>query len=437
MRSLVARLTPAVLVAWIVLAALVPRLSPLRPVYLVNTYLLLPALFGAALLDCVLRSRRRWALRVRVSDAGLALFGLVAVASIALQHDPGAVVRQNLADLWRTFVVPVAAFWAIRLTRPREKGLASWAVPLAALCAIELAVGLLAWLDPPALPSFWPGSIQETGGVRITGTLPQPDLYAAVMVFCATTLANLGAGAASRLTRSLAGGGIALAFTGVFLSFSRASWLGGLLALAILVANYGRKLAVPCVVIVLAVVGLSRVHEGTARLPASGPATAAPARENESYATTRLTMTWTIRDRIVLDVAGLKMFLRRPLLGWGFGSYDRHAHEFVAKVGPFVPTEWDKNEAASHCTHLSILAEMGVLGYGLLALPAARLVGAMVHRRKTLWRDRPLVGLWAIAIFLAVVSLLVDLRYVALSLGLGGLVLGLIAVRVDADEPER
>lgn len=435
----VSRLTPLILIFWVLIGTLIPRVLPVRAIYLVNSYALVPVLAGVALLDQVLRRWGRRTFRIEASDAALGGFLLWAVASIALQDQPHAVLWQDFVGLWRTFVIPAAAFWVIRLTRLDERDLANWVVPLAALCVVELAVSLLAWFQPAWLPGFWSGSIQEMGGVRIVGTLTQPDVYAAVLVFSATVLAVSGMMAVSGLTRFLANSGIVLAFTGVFLSYSRASWVGGLAALAVLAASCGRKIIVPCVVLALAVTGLARArgHGGNLPVPAGlvGPAAAAPARENESYATTRLMMTWTIRDRIVLDAAGLKLFLRKPLLGWGFGTYDRLAHGFVTSVGPFAATDWDKNEAASHCTHLSILAEMGVVGYGLLMFPVVRLVVAMIRRRNAFERDRPLVGLWAIVVFLGVVSLLVDLRYVALSLGLGGLVLGLISVRVEADGP--
>ena len=437
MPSSVARLTPRVLLLWVLLGVLLPRLSPLRPVYLVNTYLLVPALLGAVLLERMLRPRSRAGFRAGASDAALAAFLLMAVVSIALQDQPPAVARQNLTGLWRTFLVPFAAFWAIRLARPRERELAAWVPALAALCVVEVAVGFLAWFRPSALPGFWPGSVGETGGVRIAGTLPQADVYAAVLVLCATFLIDFGAAAASDAARWLAGGGVALAFTGVFLSFSRASWLGGLVALGVLAVAHGRRVAVPCVAIAVAVTALSRAPARRAERPASRPTAVASTQKAESYATTRLTTTRSITDRIVLGAAGLRMSLEKPLFGWGFGTYDRHARAFVAPVGRFVPTDWAKNEAASHCTHLSILAEMGILGYSLLAFPVVRLATATFLGRRARRRDRRLVGLWAIVAFLAVVSVFVDLRYVALSLGLGGLTLGLIAVRVEADEPDR
>ena len=436
MPSLVRRLTPHVLGAWLMVGALVPRVSPLRPLYLVNTYVVVPALLGAALLDYALRHRRRWALRIRLSDLTLAVFMLWAAVSIFLHHDPDAIVRRQLIELWRAFAVPIAAFWTIRLARPRAGAFAGWLAPLVALCTLEVGIGFLAWLRPSALPPFWPGLVEETGGARITGTLPQPDVYAALLVFCATIVVQVGAGAVSKADRVLAGTGVALAFTGVFLSFSRASWLGGLIALAILVASYGRRLAVPCVVIALAVLGLSRVRVGSAPLPESSKAPGAQALQGGGYAGSRLTMAWTIRDRAVLDAAGTKMFLAKPLLGWGFGSYDRHARGFVTPVGPFFATDWDRNEAASHCTHLSILAETGLVGYALLAAPAVQLVVAAARRRQGLRRDRYFLGLCATAAFLAVVSALIDLRYVAYSLDLAAVVVGLIAVRMEADGSE-
>lgn len=430
------RVAPRILIVWVLLGALVPRLSPFRSLYLVNTYLLLPALLGIALLDRVLRSRGRGACQPGPSDAALVLFLMAAVASIALQDQPYAATRQNLIDLWRTFGVPFTAFWVVRLTRPRERDLAAWAHPLAFLCLVEVAVGLLAWFTPAALPGFWPGSVPETGGVRITGTLQQADVYAAVLVFCAAFLmaSALAPGVARWLSGGVVGGIVTAAFTGVFLTFSRASWLGGLLALGILAAAYGRRLALPGVAIALSVLALSRAPGGRAGPATPSPTATSPTKGAGRYAIERVKTTWSISDRIALDAAGLKMFLKKPLFGWGFGTYDRHARGFVTKVGPIVPSDWATQEAASHCTHLSILAEMGLLGYGLLIFPVVWLAAATFSGQRRLRQDPRLVGLWAIVAFLAVVSLLVDLRYVAPSLGLAWLVLGLIGVRLEADE---
>jgi O-antigen ligase len=436
MSCTVARLTPRILLVWVLLGALVPRLSALRPVYLVNTYALIPLLLAALLLERVLARRDSGDPRPRAADWALALFVLSALGSIALQHPDAAVARREVLELWRTFVVPIAVFWAVRLARPRRSDVAAWAVPLTALAVVEVAVGLLAWFRPEEFTRFWPGSVMETGGVRITGTLPQADVYAAVLVLCAVVLFERGDEAAGGAARWLVAGGVALAFTGVFLSFSRASWLGGLVALCILAAAHRRAIVVPFAATILAVGALSQAPAGRSQ-PAltSEPGVAGSRPSTESYAKARLGTTRSVTDRIVLDAAGLRMFLRKPLLGWGFGTYDRHARGFVEAVGPFIPSDWATNLAASHCTHLSILAEVGLLGYALLTFPAAQLAKATLGRRVRRG-DRTLAGLWAFMAFLGVTSVLVDLRYVAPAFGLAGLVLGLIAVRVGDDEPE-
>lgn len=440
MRRGLARLVAGVSVIWLLAAALIPRDSALRPAYLVNAYGLFPALAATVLVGQATRSRVQRTFRLTLPDAALSGFLALAAISLALQSVAGAASPRDAADLWRAFVVPAAAFWAVRAARLREEDFDGWVAPLSALCAVELAVGLLAWFSPASLPAFWPGAVEETGGLRVVGTLTQPDLYSAVLVFAATLLARTGRTAASPAMRWAASAGFALAFVGVFLSFSRASWLGGALALALLVVACGRSVALPCLAIALAVVGLSHVPSREAKIPASesplvaaAPASgdATPARE--PYAVTRLKMSGTVADRIVLASAGLRMFLQKPLLGWGFGTYDRHARAFVTDVGPFVASEWDRRWAASHCTHVSVLAEMGLLGYVLFVAPAAALATATVRRRL---RDPALTRLWAVAAFLAVVSVLVDLRYVTTALGVAGLVLGLIAVRVEDDRPD-
>ena len=60
-----------------------------------------------------------------------------------------------------------------------------------------------------------------------------------------------------------------------------------------------------------------------------------------SFALKRLGTTDTVDSRIVLIYAGRQMFFAKPLLGWGFTSYDLHDWRFMKRVGNFAPTSWD------------------------------------------------------------------------------------------------
>ncbi len=414
----------------------------LRPLYLFNTYALLPLALLLLLLLRLKRSNDLPAFRPGLGDLAMVLFVAGALASILFEGESHVTTLKNLTELDRVFLVPFAAFWLVRVSRIEEPQLAAWVPILAGLCILEAVTGALGLLLPTALPRFWPGVVIEMGGLRVTGTMTHPDGYVAMLVLAATFCFHFLSSKPGLPARAFGSGLLVIGFSAGFVSFSRASWIGSAVALGLLATAYRRRLAIPVMAIVPAVVLLSHLPTGAARVRvgpgSSGAGTTAPSQstqvDRKSYAIERLGNSQTVADRVVLGAAGVKMFLDKPLLGWGFGSYDRHARGFIERTGPFVPSDWDRYQAASHNSHISILAELGIVGYACLAFPLA---WVLVRSARALWYskvDRLLITLWANMAFLVVISMSIDLRFLACTSGLAWLILGLVAVRVERHE---
>jgi O-antigen ligase len=437
------RYVPYILIIWLTLAALISHLGPLRTLYQLNTYALLPV----TLIILLPRLKRQdpHAFRPGLMDYALVVFAALAIASILFGGESFAAMPQQLKALWRAYLAPFALFWIARITRPGEKQLSACVQILAGLCILEVMVGAAGLFRPDILPRFWPSFTNAMGGVRITGTLTQPDSFAAILVFTASVCFYFFSARPGRSARVLGCGLLILGFSAVFASFSRASWLGGLLVLAIIAVFYRARMIVPVLAIALMVVGISHIPASSARIrmekdsagitPTASPSQTLPTHADEkSYAMNRMGNKWTISDRIVLGAAGLNAFRQKPLFGWGFGSYDLHARGLVKKIGPFEPSDWALTAGASHNSHISILAELGLIGYACFSFPLVYILMRSVQAFRRFTVDGLLVTLWANLAFLALVSILIDLRFLYCISGLAGLVLGLIAVRLEHHE---
>jgi O-antigen ligase len=439
------RNTAYILIGWIVLAALCPS-NALRPLYLFTEYLTLPAVL-LLLLPRTLKVGAR-AFRPDLADYAMVLFTVLAVASILLGRETPAAAFGQLKAFWRAFLGPFVLYWIARLSRPDKRQLMACTPILAGLCIIEAVVGALGIFNPAALPGFWPSFVNETGGIRITGTLVQPDSYAAMLIFSSSMCFSFLMARSERILRVLGCGLLVLGFSAAVISFSRASWLGGLLALGMMAFYYRGRILIPCALLGIAVFGIFHIPAGTTGIRTgsdsigSAPAASAiPHRSApgnaESYAMKRLSTKNSVSDRIALSAAGLSAFLQHPLFGSGMGSYDQNARKLVRKIGPFIPSDWALTVGASHNSHISILAELGMIGYACFVVPLIyifyRSIQALRHRNM----DGFLVVLWANLLFLALVSVLIDMRFLAGISGLAGLVLGLTAVRLERNESPR
>jgi O-antigen ligase len=81
----------------------------------------------------------------------------------------------------------------------------------------------------------------------------------------------------------------------------------------------------------------------------------------------RLTQANTVQIRTELERWSLKLARERPVFGWGYGSFDRVVSETDLGTGNLSRSK--VVTSTSHNTFLTILVELGSVGFALFALP--------------------------------------------------------------------
>ncbi len=318
--------------------------------------------------------------------------------------------------------IPICLYLIIRLLEPDESELRRF-VPIGVFILVSQSVlGVLQWINPSILPSAWLG----LEGARTTGSLVHPNVFATALLFCGVLCLH-SALSVSRANSSRWGLMFlfVLAIVMAFLTLSRASWLAAVVVIGGLLFVYPRPLN-RLAVIAVPVVGLLLA---TGLL--SGIGIAAQDRlESASSEQSAL-------SRLPVAVAAVRMFAERPLVGWGYESFDRFDRQFQTTVAGFYP----EKDQTHHNLFLTLLAEQGLLGLALylgpmvwwLALTPSAL--ANMPRQGFLSR-RLLIVLWLIAASFFVVNQFSNFR-VTFGFGMWWVTLGLIGSLVDRYQPRR
>ncbi len=332
------------------------------------------------------------------------LSGLVSIAMLSAEPLAQTVL---FYDRW---IAPMCLYLIVRLLEPSSREL-RWLIPVAVgLLLLEAPVGVATLTVPHLLPAEW---VILT---RATGTFGDPDVLGAAMAFCGVIC--LWAGTITRRPVLRAGSILlfVLAMLMMFLTFSRANWLAGVVVIAACAWIFRERLgalvvAGPMVIAVLLVTGLL-----------AGPLAFA----EERFASQRSQE--SALARLPVAVAAVRMFEARPLTGWGYGNFDLYSRDFQGTVGNLVTAE--KNHA-SHNLFLSIIAELGLIG--LVAFLGPMFIWA--RRTMRAYPHMPLdVRRFAAALWLVVGSFIIVNNFSVMKstygLGLWWLCLGFIATTV-------
>jgi putative inorganic carbon (HCO3(-)) transporter len=330
----------------------------------------------------VARGVRRRELNVYAAPIILAILAMVGLAAVSIGYaeDRISAVKESLKWLELLLVVLVV------VDLVRSQAAALWLVGALFLAgSAEAAYGAFQFATGSG-----PDSFAVQGSLRAFGHFDQPNPFAGYLttMFPAAVLMLLTA--ANPLPFRL----YALAATlliggGIGLSQSRGAWLGGLIAFAVLVVLWSRttrRLVVPGLLaatfgVCLAVTGLlppavlDRVAQTIEYFGIFDVRTVQATTEN-----------WAVVERMAHWQAGWLMFMDHPWLGVGAGNYAQ-AYPFY-----FVPG-WPEALGHAHNYYLNILAELGVVGGGILVLMLGiafhRLAGVLAHSedlQRTFWR---------------------------------------------------
>ena len=353
--------------------------------------------------------------RLGLPELMMAGYLVASFLSIAYTSDQRLAVAYLLYD---RVVVPMCLYLIVRLLRPDQDSLRRLLPVVVFVLLSQSVIGILSWVAPTSLPSGW----LVHAGERTTGTFDDPDVFGTTVLLCGLLLVQAGLSAARRpLDRVWPLLAFMWALLMVFITFSLGNWLAGLIVLAgvLYVHRTYAKAIVSFGMLVLAV------------LVASGMLTG-----QVDFARERLRSEEAQESALVrlpVAVAAVRMFEAEPLVGWGYGNFDRYSRPYQTRVGDLVSPE---KPHASHNILLTILAEQGVVGAVLLIGPMlVWLARSRASRRNMLTDERTLVAMLWLAIVAYVIVNTFSVMKAPFGLGLWWLTLGMIASLVDRSRP--
>ena len=354
--------------------------------------------------------RKRSLPRLGYPEYSMFAYILVSILSIFLWHnDPGATIIR----FYDLFIIPMILYLLIRLFAPGEKSL-EFLVPIALFITIsQVSIGFLSWVYPSVLPSAW----LKYAGERTTGTLGSVSVFTTTIFFTGLILLNVGFRSDKKWKRYLFVSMFLLMIYATFISYSRASWLAGVLILGALVLMYPKFMVK--LIVILGVLGiiLGSVFLNSSEFQIA--ATRFYSAESEQSALSRLPV----------YVAAIRMFQEKPIMGWGYDNFDRYDRRYQARFGQLVNP--DEKDHTSHNVYLTMLAEQGLIGITAYLLPFAilffRSLKTLPHLPKRGWfTDKMLISLWLVILSFFVVQNFAPM-VVVFGMGLNWIVMGLIA----------
>jgi O-antigen ligase len=297
--------------------------------------------------------------RLSLTDAAALVFLLFGLANVLLLSNNPTRMSVAFAD---SFLVPMCMYWLVRLIDPSEEDVRRLIPILVWLLLLQFTVGFLSWIAPTVLPPAWLGR----AGERTVGTLGGPGPYSVTLVFCSALIVRrlgmMRTGQARWWLLAVVAAGV----YGVVLSFSRGSWLGALpLVLGVLILH--RRIGAQ-------LFGLSVV---LALVLAVGPLA-----NQFDFAAERLGDEETAASRLVTNNAAIRMIETSPLIGFGYGNFEKFDEQFKVRVGD-IPIE----PGSAHHTYLALAAENGIPALIIYFLPAAWLFVLTVRRWGRLPRE--------------------------------------------------
>ena len=277
--------------------------------------------------------------------------------------------------------VPYSMYWLVRIIAPTPEDIRRL-LPIAFFTLmVQAGIGILSWFYPSVLPLQWQAVSAEE---RVVGTFRNPAVYTSTLLFLAMLIFQYGMSSKARWLRALGILAIGLAFFCTLISFSRGSWLGGIVVLV------GLTMLYPGVFIRLGTVGVLSlvILAGTVL-------------GNEaSFALERLNDENTAEGRLLSGVKSAGMIDRKPLFGWGYGNYDVYDEEFRVNVGDVQ----NLVERTSHNTYMTLMAEQGIPAAVLYLLPTF----VLFLKSLFVWRRMPRQGFWSISLLAMLWLLIMD-----------------------------
>ena len=366
-----------------------------------------PAVLAMIIAASLLLPKTGYLRRLGRPELLLAPFVAIGILSIVLLQ-PADNVLQTLYHFYDHLFVPICLYLIVRLTSSDDIGFKYLLPIMLVVTIVQSSIGLLGLFAPEAIRSDW----RAMGSARVSGTLRAPGAYTTTLVLFCFVLYHAAIQSKRRIAKFLFLSIFAFGCLMVFLSFSRGSWLGGLVAFAGLLIVYPK----PTIRIIF-VLSILMVLFGGGLL-----------RDQLDWAAERLDERNNAQARIVMYDTAAKMIHSRPVFGWGYNNFKRFRDEFKGRVNNFVVNE---ENIGIHNTFLSIAAELGLMGFFFYIFPmiwwlwfTVKIVPRMP--REGFWSWRLLVILWLSILDQIVVNSFMDMTSFIYGIGIWWITLGFI-----------
>lgn len=289
---------------------------------------------------------------------------------------------------------------------------------LVAITRVLLTVGLLqavmAIIEAPTHWNLWHDtSWQRPSGFRSIATLGNPAVTGAVIgIGIVAGLAVLCWRGPLELRR-LAILMLLFGFPGLYETKTRGPILATLIAALLVVVFSARS----------RLVGVAAIATVALLLVVFWPRIQA-----SSVYQSRITQKANIDTRLVLQEVSIKLAERKPLLGWGYNSFDRVKY-YVDVPSPQIPLS-QALQSTSHDSYLTIVVEYGLIGFAIFLVPwIAVLVRAGARVRRVAADRWFVVAMLASIVVLAINAATLDYRFYSFVPMLGWLSLALLRRR--------
>ncbi|HEU5243433.1 MAG TPA: O-antigen ligase family protein [Gaiellaceae bacterium] len=349
-----------------------------------------------------------------------ALYLLYVVISLAATgatdlHTLGTV--STVRSLYQDVAIGIVIYYVVAFWRGRGPSLVAIARVLLYVAGLQ---AVMAIIEAPTHWNLWHDtSWQRAGDYRSIATLGNPAVTGAVIgVGIVVALAVLCWRGPFELRR-LAIAMLIVGFPALYATKTRGPILATLVAALLIVLFSARS----------RLVGVSAIGLVALLLVVFWPRI-----QTSSVYQARVTQQQNIQARLVLQEVSIKLIEQKPLLGWGYDSFDRVKFD-VSVPSPQLPLS-QALQSTSHDTYLTILVEYGAAGFAIFVLPWIAILLRGLGRVRRPAADRWfLVAMLASVLLLAVNAATLDYRFFSFVPMLGWLSLALVRRRVA--EPAR
>ncbi len=376
------------------------------------------------------RGVRRRELNIQAGAIVVAILAMVALAGISVGYavDKSAAIKETLKWLELLLALIIVADLV------RTPGTARVVIGAMLVAgAAEAGYGAMQFVTGSG-----PAAFDLQGALRAFGHFDQPNPFAGYLTTILPLAVCMALCRANPVKfRWLATAAAALLLVGIALSQSRGAWLGGAVAAVCLMLAWSsatRRLLIPCALIgalllALAVSGAlpatitDRLSQAIAYFGVFDVRNVEVTSDN-----------WAVVERMAHWQAGWYMFLDHPWFGVGAGNYAQAYPDYYV-------SSWIEPLGHAHNYYLNMLAELGVVGGGLLllllGLTYRQLGGALVRSEAqsgTFWRA-VLAGVFGGLVVFCVHNLFDSLFVHSVNIQIGVLLgLGVVATQSLAAE---